>query len=124
MPRPRKIEKAKNFKGAIKRLFKELNPFKVLIILGLILASLGSILSIMAPSRLSDLVDKISEGLVVNTKNLETITKNVQGSLSEDKLKESMPLILNINLDEAKVLEVMTSNISNEEKQEFQRRNA
>ena len=61
MPRPRKIEKAKNFKGSIKRLFKELSPFKVLIILGLILAALGSVLSIMAPSRLSDLVDKISE---------------------------------------------------------------
>ncbi len=120
MPRPRKIEKAKNFKGSIKRLFKELSPFRVLIIIGLILAALGSVLSIMAPSRLSDLVDKISEGLVVNTKNLETITKNVQGSLSEDKLKESMPLILNIKLDEAKVLEVMTSNVSNEEKQEFQ----
>ncbi len=120
MPRPRKIEKAKNFKGAIKRLFKELSPFKVLIILGLILAALGSVLSIMAPSRISDLVDKISEGLVVNTKNLETITKNVQGSLSEDKLKESMPLILNIKLDETKILEVMTSNIANEEKQKFQ----
>ncbi len=121
MPKPRKIEKAKNFKASIKRLFKELNPFKVLIILGLILAALGSVLSIMAPSKLSDLVNKISEGLVVNTKNLEKVTKNVQESLSEDKLKETIPLILNIDLNENKVLEVMTSSdVTSEEKQKFQ----
>ena len=34
-------EKAKDFKGAIKRLFKELKPFRVLIITALILAALG-----------------------------------------------------------------------------------
>ena len=59
-------EKAKDFKGAIKRLLKELKPFKVLVIIALILAALGSILSLVAPNRLSELTDTISEGLVVN----------------------------------------------------------
>ena len=57
-------EKAKNFKVAMKRLFSELKSFKVLIFVALILAILGSIMSIMAPNKLSKLTDKIAEGLV------------------------------------------------------------
>ncbi len=122
MPRrPVRGEKAKDFKGAIKRLFKELASFKVLMILGLTLAACGSVLSITAPNRLSDLIDKISEGLVVNTENLEKLTAHVQENLSEDKLKEELPLLLNINLNQETLLEINTSpSITNEEKQIFQ----
>ncbi len=60
-------EKAKDFKASMKRLFKELNSFKVLIIIALVLAALSSILSIVAPNKLSELTDEISKGLnVVN----------------------------------------------------------
>ena len=66
MPPRRNVpaEKAKDFKGSIKRLFKELDTYKVLIILSLLLAIVGSILSIIAPDKLSKLTDKISEGLI------------------------------------------------------------
>ncbi len=77
MGRGRNIEKPKNFKKAIKRLFSELKNFKVLIVIALILASLGSILSIMAPDKLSDLTDEISKGLVVNKDNLEKLMSNM-----------------------------------------------
>ena len=60
----RPVEKAKDFKGAIKRLFSELKNFKILITIALILAVLSSILSISAPNRLSELTDKIQEGLI------------------------------------------------------------
>ena len=56
-------EKAKDFKGAIKRLFKELKGFRKIIVFAIILAILSSILSISAPNKLSDLTDKISESL-------------------------------------------------------------
>ena len=46
---PPPAAKAKNFKEAIKRLFSELKGFKVLIIIALTLAILGSVLSIVAP---------------------------------------------------------------------------
>ena len=52
-------EKAKDFKSAIKRLFKELDVFKILISVAIILAILSSILSILAPNRLSDLTDEL-----------------------------------------------------------------
>lgn len=69
------IEKAKDFKSAIKRLFKELNSFKVIIIIALILSSLGSILSIIAPNKLSDLTDEISKGLLQPSMDMEAIKK-------------------------------------------------
>ena len=71
------VEKAKNFKESMIRLFKELNDFKVLIIISVILSILGSILSILAPNRLSDLTDQISKGLVVNQKNIKKISNNI-----------------------------------------------
>lgn len=61
---PAPAEKAKDFKSAIKRLFKELNIFKIAIIISFILAILSSILSIMAPNKLADLTDEISKGLM------------------------------------------------------------
>lgn len=57
-------EKAKDFKSAIKRLFRELKGFRKLIMLAVILAIFSSVLSISAPNRVSNLTDKISEGLL------------------------------------------------------------
>ena len=75
---PMKVhEKPKNFKNAIKRLFSELKNFRILIFISLILAVLGSILSIVAPNRLADLTDEISKGIIVKTDNLEELTKNI-----------------------------------------------
>ena len=59
-------EKAKDFKGAMKRLFKELKSFRILIVIALLLAILGAVLSIAAPNKLSELTDTISEGLLGN----------------------------------------------------------
>ena len=56
-------EKAKDFNGAMKRLFKELKNYKKTIIFALILASFSSILSIFAPNMISNLTNKIAEGL-------------------------------------------------------------
>ncbi len=121
MPRkPIRNEKAKNFKSSMLRLFKELESFKYFIVIGLILAVCGSVLSIMSPNRLSDLVNKISDGLKINQDNLELITESIESSMSEDTLKETMPLILNINLNETAINNIMTSsNITNEEKNIF-----
>ena len=101
-------EKAKDFQGAMKRLFKELKTFKILISIALVLAVLGSVLSIIAPNKLSELTDEISEGLVVNKDNLETLSKKVKDNLNEETIKE-------------KVTVIMTSKeITMEDKQTFQ----
>lgn len=76
-------EKANDFKSAMKRLFSELNIFKVLIVISLVLAALSSILSIVAPNKLSDLTDEISKGLVVNKENLQLLTTTIKNNMQE-----------------------------------------
>ena len=126
MPRPnhgvnQSYEKARDFKGAIKRLFSELNPYKILIVVAFTLAILGSILSILAPNRLSDLTDEISAGLVVNQDNMEALNKKASENLSEEKLKQMLPKILSPNISESNIRNIMTdTDISSKDKAKFQ----
>lgn len=114
------FKKAKDFKGSMLRLAKELNKFKVLIIIALFLAALGSVLSIMAPNKLSKLTDEISEGLVINSKNLKQIIIKTTTSLNEEKMKEVIPSILEMKLDQNTMVTIMTSSlISDEDKAIF-----
>ena len=80
------FEKPKNFKSAIVRLLKELNTFKVSVVLALLFAAIGSIISINAPKYLSKLTDEISAGLKVNSDNLKLITTKMMNSFTEDNL--------------------------------------
>ena len=57
------IEKSKNFGKAITRLIKELKLFRVAIIVAIILASAGSIIAIIIPNEVSNIVNAISDGL-------------------------------------------------------------
>lgn len=70
-------EKAKDFKGSIKRLITELDSFKKLVFISLILASLGSVLSILSPNKLKDLTNEVAQGLAVDTNNMKKITKKI-----------------------------------------------
>jgi ATP-binding cassette subfamily B protein len=85
-------EKAKDFKGAMKRLFSELKSYKLFIAVALILAMLGSILSIIAPNKLSDMTDEISKGLVVNSDNLELVISKTTENLSAGSQLESFEI--------------------------------
>ena len=80
-------EKAKDFKGSIKRLVKELKGYKALIIISLILAMAGAVLSISAPNKLSEMTDKIQEGLVVNKDNLQLLVSNIQENMSQEHIQ-------------------------------------
>ena len=76
MPRRKPPEKPKNFKMAMKRLFIELKSYRILIYMSLILATIGSILSIIAPNKLSRLTNLISEG-IIHEMDMESIIKVV-----------------------------------------------
>jgi len=113
-------QKAKNFKEAITRLFKELNGFSVIITIALILAALGSVLSIIAPDKLADITDQISDGLVINKENLETISKKTTDSLDEKTLEKKIPEILSLNISEETNFTIAaSSSIKPEEKQKY-----
>ena len=86
--RNKKFEKAKDFKSAIKRLLKELNPFKALVILSLTLSVAASILSIVTPNILSKLTDKISNGIVPNKENLVRINNEISSNFASGNTKD------------------------------------
>ena len=114
-------DKAKDFTGAMKRLFKELKDFKILIAIALILACLGSVLSIASPNKLSELTDKISEGLVVNINAMDNLNTTITDSLKSNEFKSRTESILAMDISENSVNKVMTSNnISQEDKTNFQ----
>ena len=119
MPRPnREVEKAKDFKGAIKRLINELSWFKKLTIVALVLAALGSILTIVTPDILSNLTDEISNGLVMNKDNFEKITKEVTGSLNEENINK----VVKMDFSEKNITSIMMdSGISSEDKESFRK---
>ncbi len=84
MPRmgrgPRSHEKSKDFVGAMKVLITKLKPWAIPMIISCILAFGGSILSVIAPDKLSDIANIISKSLIpgtemdmVSLKNLITV---------------------------------------------------
>ena len=106
-------EKPESFVLSIKKLMKSLSSFKILIFVAIILAALSSILSLVAPNKLSDLTDEISRGITINTTNMKELENDLTSNVSE------IGSILGINLDENTIYRVNTSNISNDDKYLF-----
>ena len=115
----REIEKPKNFKDAMKRLFKELKPFKIAIFISLFLAAVGSMISIYTPDILSSLTDEISNGLVLNTQNVEKVTENVKNQLKSTEVQAKMMQVLSLDLSQEKIIKINNSNLSKEQIQTF-----
>ena len=99
-------EKPKDFMGSIKKLMKSLSSFKVLIFIALVLAALSSILSLIAPNKLSDLTDEITKGITINTSNMKELEEDLTKNISD------IGNILGINLDEKMIYRVNSSGIS------------
>ena len=118
---PRAVEKPKDFKTSISKLFKSLGSFKIFILVALILAMGGAILSLSAPNKLSDLTDEIQKGIVLNTSNLKKLTNDITDELKSDDLKNRYSEILNIKMDNETITKIMSSdNVSMTDKLSFQ----
>ena len=100
-------EKSKDFIGSMKRLLKNLNPWKILLYLSLILAASSAILSLISPDKLSDLTDTITEGITPNKEKLELLSKQIQESFNEENIKLTIPKVMS------------SQNISEEDKRKF-----
>ena len=111
-------EKAKDFKGATKRLFKELEKQKILVIIAIILAIISAGISILAPDRLSSLTDKISEGLMVDKDGLQIIIEK-----SRQQIYSGYPTTFDVNgvyitpKDQIEFLQIMQSIGENPDKE-------
>lgn len=102
----KKIEKAKDFKGSMIRFFKELKSFKLLVLIAIGVSITSSILSICAPNILSNLTDTIRNGLMVNTKNIEIITNNIQNNNMGEIVIDDVTITTN---DQIEFINVMSN---------------
>ena len=77
-------EKVRDFKGSMIRLFKNLDRWRPLLIISVVLALFAATLSTIAPNKLADVTDVISDGIKPNVLILQDISKNIFGSLGEN----------------------------------------
>ena len=91
-------EKSKDFKGSMKRLILNLNPWRNIMIFALLLAMISAIFSLIAPDKLSGLTDTITAGIGPNQEKLELIIAEVNNSLSTENLENKLNN-LNIELE-------------------------
>ena len=97
MPRPGSMnvaDKSKDFKATMIKLFINLSKWRVLLILAILLAFGSAILSAIAPNKLSNVTDVISDGIKPNTEKLELISKNIFSNIAS---KSSYNINQNIN---------------------------
>ncbi len=113
-------DKAKNFKITMIRLIKELRGYRTLVIFSIILAVLGSVLSIIAPNKLSDLTNEIQSGLQINNTNLELLNNHIKEQTEPETLYQKLNDIINVRVSSKTINLINNSNeISQTEKEEF-----
>ena len=123
MPRPggpRVQEKSKDFKGSMIRLIKNLNPWKYMMSIALILALVSSVLALVAPNKLSDFADVIGAGLVPDTDKLQEVGTKIGENLASSDTSERMQLVfteLELTLEEKSQTEKVLSGMTDVSKQ-------
>ena len=70
-------EKSKDFKGSMIRLFQNLNQWRVFLIISIFFAMFAAILSTVAPNKLADVTDVISDGIKPDVEALQDISKEI-----------------------------------------------
>ncbi len=93
MPRPNRgmqTEKSKDFVGSMKRLLKNLNPWKFLLTLSICLAIFSAIIALITPNQLSKLTDTITKGITPQTDKLQMIREQIPKQLKQSTIEEKM----------------------------------
>ena len=73
MPRMRTVEKVKDFKGTVKRLYKRISKYKFLIILAFLFAIGSTVFAIISPKILGNATTEIYTGLIAKINGVGTI---------------------------------------------------
>lgn len=97
MPRPgSKIEKSKDFKGSIKKIISSLSKWHTIIIISFVLAMASAIMYLIAPNKLSDLTNHITDGIKPNI-NEKVITEIINDDSISANDKQEFLQVINSN---------------------------
>ena len=116
MHRQKEVEKVKDFKGTLIRIFNNLKKWKYILILSCILAMFGAILSTIAPNKLADVTDVITNGIKPNINNIEIINKAIINNKEHKEIEiDGVTINVKDQQEYLKVLSNIDKNTSNEE---------
>ena len=120
MPRHDRVqEKAKDLKGTLIRLFKNLDQWRYLLVISCLLALMAAILSTIAPNKLADVTDVISDGIKPNTENIQKISYSIYQNALNRYIQHQYPgkNIADYSEEEQKELILELSNLTDPEKE-------
>ena len=117
-------EKAKDFIGTWKKLLGYCRRYRAAIVIALICAGIGTILTLMGPDKLSDMTDTITAGISPNTEKMEEIAQTISQNLTDNTQTVMDAIAANIS-DEKKLsqkaADILSSpDLTEQEKQAFQ----
>ena len=116
----RVMEKPKDFKKVITRLFKDMGRFRFKIIISVILATFAAVFSIYGPNKISDLTEKIQEGLIIDRDKFEEVSLTLSEDLDMDNLRTLATEMLNVDISSNTISKLMAdTSISQDDKVAF-----
>ena len=116
----RVMEKPKDFKKVITRLFKDMGKFRFKIIISVILATIAAVFSIYGPNKISDLTEKIQEGLIIDRDKFEEVSLTLSEDLDMDNLRTLATEMLNVDISSNTISKIMAdTSISQDDKVAF-----
>ena len=77
---------AKNFGAAIRRMFREMKGFYLLISIAIVMSIGGSVLSVIAPEKLADITDEISAGLILDKERVAEVSTIIMQEPTENSI--------------------------------------
>ena len=107
MHRQKEVEKVKDFKGTLLRIFKSLKVWKYVLVISCILSMVSAALSTIGPNKLADLTDVVTEGIKPDIGKIEEISKKVMGNVTHKDLKIDGVVIT--TEDQYKYVEIISS---------------
>ena len=112
----RNQEKSKDFKGTMIKLFKNLDHWRYLLIIAILFAFTAAILATVAPNKLADVTDVISDGIKPDITKLEDITKEIVKHNYQEFEYEGVVISSEDQMKYMKVVSSITPDMENEEK--------
>ena len=100
------VEKSKDFKGSMIKIIKSLKPWYNGIIFSLVLAFISAILALIAPNKLSNLADSITEGITprISEEKIKDIMNNPNISYEDKQVFINIMSTVDANSDKFELL--------------------
>ena len=116
MHRQKEVEKVKDLKGTLLRIFSSLKVWKYVLVISCILAIVSATLSTIGPNKLADVTDVISEGIKPNTEKLKEINEKIISNTTHKSIEiDGMILDSVIQKEYLEIVSTIDKDTTNEE---------